>query len=194
MGFRELPAWERRTPPTHDALQTPPGSPTSASDEALATEAAGGSRGAFAALVERHGARVLAAVERSVQDHHLARDLAQEVWIKVHRGLAGFDPARRFRPWLFAITCNHVRDAQRRGGRRSLHLLEDGPAPASVVAARPTTLLYLDRTYFQRLLAAVPPLRQYFERLSAERLADTRLDPEDDLRIEGADGDALVLI
>jgi len=39
-------------------LQTPPGSPTSASDEALAAEAADGSRGAFAALVERYGARV----------------------------------------------------------------------------------------------------------------------------------------
>ena len=109
-------------------MQTPPGSPTSASDEALATEAAGGSRGAFAALVERYGARVLAAVERSVQDHHLARDLAQEVWIKVHRGLAGFDPDRRFRPWLFAVACNHVRDARRRGSRAALHLLEDGPA------------------------------------------------------------------
>lgn len=88
------------------------------SDEALVVEAAAGETSAFALLVERYAAPVLAVVERSVADHHLARDLAQEVWIKVHRGLAGFRAERRFRPWLFAIALNHVRDDRRRAGRR----------------------------------------------------------------------------
>jgi RNA polymerase sigma factor (sigma-70 family) len=58
----------------------------------------------------------------------LARDLTQEIWIKVHRGLSGFRPGARFRPWLFSIALNHVRDEQRRVGRHPLQLLEETPA------------------------------------------------------------------
>jgi RNA polymerase sigma-70 factor (ECF subfamily) len=88
-------------------------------DEFLVAEAASGVTSAFALLVERHAATVLATVERAIGDHHLARDLAQEIWIKVHGSLARFETQRRFKPWLFAIAMNHVRDNQRKLGRRA---------------------------------------------------------------------------
>jgi RNA polymerase sigma-70 factor (ECF subfamily) len=69
-------------------------------------------------LVERHAAQVVAVIERQVHDHHGARDLAQEVWIKVHQGLGSFQAERRFRPWLFAIAMNHVRDNRRKLARQ----------------------------------------------------------------------------
>ena len=87
-------------------------------DRVLATEAAGGATHAFAQLVERHAAALSSVVRNSVHDDHLARDLAQEIWIKVYRGLSSFDLERRFRPWLFAIALNHVRDHGRKLGRR----------------------------------------------------------------------------
>lgn len=105
--------------PLLEKTQTPRKAPT---DEALAVEVAAGTPSAFVHLVERHAASILAVLERGCGDHHFARDLAQEVWIKVHRGLAGFDATRRFRPWLFAIALNHLRDAQRSSGRRKDHL------------------------------------------------------------------------
>ncbi len=93
--------------------------PGAASDEALALvagEQVDGSREAFELLVERYGSRIRAVIEKQVGDHHLAMDLTQDVWIRVHRALPRFRPARdggHFRSWLFSIALNLVRDRQR---------------------------------------------------------------------------------
>lgn len=117
-------ALRRPTAPLENAL-LPHATP---SDESLVADAAGGHTGAFALLVERHAAGVLAVAARAMGDHHLAHDLTQEIWIKVHRGLPRFDLARRFRPWLYTIAMNHVRDNQRAAGRRAERFhLEDLP-------------------------------------------------------------------
>ena len=68
-------------------------------------------------LVERYGSRVHAVLEKQLGDHHHAMDMAQDVWIRVFRGLHSFRSAEeggRFRPWLFAIAFNLVRDQKRR--------------------------------------------------------------------------------
>jgi CRP-like cAMP-binding protein len=63
-------------------------------------------------------------------------------------------------------------------------LLTHEPATATVSATdQGASLLFLSRDYFERLLAAVPEVRSYFERLSEDRLLDMRLslaevDPE----------------
>jgi CRP-like cAMP-binding protein len=55
-------------------------------------------------------------------------------------------------------------------------LLTSEPATATVRVAKPgTSLLFLSRDYFERLMAAVPELRTYFERLSEDRLMDQRI-------------------
>ncbi len=89
-------------------------------DEALALLAGraeqAGAREAFEVLVQRYGSRVRAVIEKQVGDHHLAMDLTQDVWIRVFRALPRFRSAEeggRFRPWLFSITLNRVRDVQR---------------------------------------------------------------------------------
>lgn len=97
---------------------TPHLSPTP-SDEVLASQAARGTSAPFATLVERFAGQVLSVVERATGDHHLSRDLTQEIWMKVHRALPRFEEGRRFRPWLFAIAMNHVRDHRRKQGRRA---------------------------------------------------------------------------
>jgi CRP-like cAMP-binding protein len=57
-----------------------------------------------------------------------------------------------------------------------ISLLTREPATATVRAAKPgTSLLFLSHDYFERLLAAVPELRAYFERLSEDRLMDQRI-------------------
>jgi CRP-like cAMP-binding protein len=71
-----------------------------------------------------------------------------------------------------------------------ISLLTREPATATVRAAKQgTSLLFLSHDYFERLLAAVPELRTYFERLSEDRLMDQRIsrsvidafDPESEL-------------
>lgn len=73
-------------------------------------------------------------------------------------------------------------------------LIKGGAATATVTAARQSTILFLDNVYFQRLVTAVPEVRSYFETLSEERLADTRVLMEDGILIEDVDEDELVLI
>lgn len=54
-----------------------------------------------------------------------------------------------------------------------ISLLQEQPTNASVVATQPTTVLFLARDYFQRLMAGVPEIREYVEGLGEERLIDT---------------------
>jgi CRP-like cAMP-binding protein len=54
-------------------------------------------------------------------------------------------------------------------------LLEGDPVTASVRAASRVKVLFLAKEYFQRLLQAVPELREYIERVGAERLMDVQL-------------------
>ena len=56
-----------------------------------------------------------------------------------------------------------------------MSLLTNQPTTATVTAARPSTILFLEREYFQRLVQALPAIRQYFEELSQRRDIETRL-------------------
>ncbi len=77
-------------------------------------QAQAGSAAAFERIVilhERRVFRVAAAVLRNTED---AQDAAQEVFLKLHRGLASFRPGNDFLPWLYRITMNVCRDIQRK--------------------------------------------------------------------------------
>ena len=87
--------------------------PLPKTDEALVLEARAGARDAFEELVYRYGARLGAVLRRQVPDVHLVDDLVQEVWVRVYRALHGFRTNGRFRPWLFSIAFNLVRDVRR---------------------------------------------------------------------------------
>jgi cAMP-dependent protein kinase regulator len=56
-----------------------------------------------------------------------------------------------------------------------ISLINDGPTTATVTAATRSTVLFLARDYFQRLVAAVDEVREYVEGLTEERLMDTRI-------------------
>ena len=55
-----------------------------------------------------------------------------------------------------------------------MSLLGDRPTIATVRTLSRTTIMFLGRDYFRRLVQALPPLRQYFEELSAEARARLR--------------------
>ena len=94
-------------------------------DEALVRDHLAGSVTAFERLVERHAPGVAAAIERLVGDHHLALDLAQEVFIKLHARLPHYRFEGRFRALLYAAALNRARDALRERKRSRLVFLEE---------------------------------------------------------------------
>ena len=56
-----------------------------------------------------------------------------------------------------------------------ISLLQDEATTASVTAATNSTVLFLHREIFEKLIAAVPEIREYVEDLGEERLMDTRI-------------------
>jgi cAMP-dependent protein kinase regulator len=56
-----------------------------------------------------------------------------------------------------------------------ISLLNDEPTTATVTAAARSTVLFLGREYFRRLIDAVPEIRSYVEDLGDERMMDLRL-------------------
>ena len=62
---------------------------------------------AFEALVRRYERWVFTLAFRMVGDRQEAEDVAQEVFLKVYRGLRGFRGDSRFSTWLYAIASHH---------------------------------------------------------------------------------------
>ena len=87
-------------------------------DRRLIERARGGDDAAFDTCVRRHADRVRATAYRLVGDVEDARDVAQEVFVRLHAVLDRFDPAYRFTTWLHKLTVNLAIDFRRRRGRR----------------------------------------------------------------------------
>ena len=96
-----------------------------ATDEELVAAVALGSEPAFAELVGRHERPLAGFLRRQLGDAD-AEDVFQEVWLRVARSAPGFDVSRRFKPWLYGIALNEIRDwLARRGRARELPLEDD---------------------------------------------------------------------
>ena len=115
-------------------------------DVDLARAAASGDADAFAALVRRHGAALYAFCRRLVRDRSEAEDRVQEAFVKAHRGLRGFDPAKSFVSWLYKIAQNACLDALRRRE----------PAPALPGASAAEPLSDVDTGRLDEAIAGLP--------------------------------------
>jgi len=76
----------------------------------------------YAVLVNRYRTRVSRYVERFTHDIEDARDVTQDVFIKVYGALDSFDPRFKFSTWLFRIAGNAAIDHLRRRRVRLLPL------------------------------------------------------------------------
>ncbi len=88
------------------------------SDARLVEDARRGNKDAFGILVQRYERRLVRVILRFVSDPELARDLAQETFLRAFVRFDQFDPSRRFGPWLFRIGVNLTFDYLRRKRRR----------------------------------------------------------------------------
>src|SRR5436309_8380015 len=65
-----------------------------------------GDEGAFQDLVEQYKDLVFAIIGRTVQDRSRAEDLAQDVFLRIHRGLPYFRGEARLSTWIYRIVAN----------------------------------------------------------------------------------------
>ncbi len=78
----------------------------------------------FALLLERHRGPLVHFLYRMVQNPSVSEELAQEVFLRVYRSRATYEPTAKFTTWLFRIAThlalNWVRDGKKEKGQESL--------------------------------------------------------------------------
>jgi len=76
------------------------------SSEDLMARVAKGDDEAFEILVNRHETSILNLIYRFIGDRTQAKDLAQEVFIKVWQAARSYEPKAKFTTWIYQITVN----------------------------------------------------------------------------------------
>jgi RNA polymerase sigma-70 factor (ECF subfamily) len=76
------------------------------SSEELMARVAKGDEDAFEILVDRHQTSTLNLIYRFIGDRTQAKDLAQEVFIRVWQSARTYQPKAKFTTWVYRITAN----------------------------------------------------------------------------------------
>ena len=114
-----------------------------------------GDRRAFEELVELTHRRVYSLAFRLTGDRTEAEDVAQEAYLRMFRGLAGFREEARFETWMHRIVTNCAISMLKRRGRFGDVLVE--PETTEDVAVPDTTAPMLaERDSLSRALAELP--------------------------------------
>lgn len=126
------------------------------SDETLAAGVQQGNQADLQALVERYYEPLLRfSYWLSGGDQAQAEDMTQETFLRMMRGIAGYDSTRPFKPWLYAIAehvaCNFAMRAEQRRTVAipdEVEFSEEAPQPeeqAESAEAQQSTLAALRR-------------------------------------------------
>ncbi|MBC8868045.1 MAG: sigma-70 family RNA polymerase sigma factor [Planctomycetes bacterium] len=145
-----------------------------------------GAKSAFEELYERYARRMLGFTHRLLRDHQEAESITQEVFLRLLKDSAAYDPSRCFSTWIYKIARNLCLDALARRRPEGLDdpdcFISQEPNPAAVSE---------DRETVERLKVAIdalPPfcrqvlLLRIFDELSYRQIADIVGCPESTAR------------
>lgn len=94
-------------------------------DAELMLRVRAGDETSFALLLERHRGQVIHFLFRMVQNPAVSEELAQEVFLRVYKSRATYEPTAKFTTWLFRIAThlalNFIRDGRKEKGQESLN-------------------------------------------------------------------------
>lgn len=83
-------------------------------DKELVTKAQAGDKAAFGTLVNRYYEMVYAVAYGVLNNHELARDACQEVFIKAYKEIVRFEGKSKFKTWLYRVSMNASIDSHRK--------------------------------------------------------------------------------
>jgi RNA polymerase sigma-70 factor (ECF subfamily) len=158
-----------------------------ATDEMLMLACGKGDESAFTELVTRHQNRVYGTVFKMIGSVEDAEDVAQEIFIRLHKAAPHYRPEAKFTTWLYTICRNCVFSHCKRAKRHRTEPLEwnageEGysEAPYEDLSVQAPSKELLDREMAARINAAISRLpesqrlalvlRQY-EQLDYEEIA-----------------------
>ena len=98
-----------------------------------------GDHASFDLLLEKYRSPVIHFLYRMVQDYGVSEELGQEVFLRVYRSRATYEPTAKFTTWLFRIAThmalNWLRDGKKEKGQERLDD-DSGLTPTRDVADR----------------------------------------------------------
>ncbi|MGH9722359.1 MAG: RNA polymerase sigma factor [Bryobacteraceae bacterium] len=114
--------------------------------------AAAGEESAFEAVVREHQAMVYSIAWHYLHDRASAEELAQEVFLHLHRNIESIESPAHLLHWLRRVACHRAIDQSRRLKFRPRAGLDSAPEPVSIAHYRDPMLKRL----LERLLGTLP--------------------------------------
>ncbi|MBA3439452.1 MAG: RNA polymerase sigma factor [Pyrinomonadaceae bacterium] len=132
---------------------------TPTSDYMLAQRAAKNDMEAFEEMYKRHNRRVYSLCLRMTGNVSEAEDLAQDVFVHLHRKIGSFRGESSFTTWLHRLTVNQVLMHFRKRGVRLERTTEDGDVPVQIVLGtdKPNHMPVVERIALDKAIAQLPP-------------------------------------
>lgn len=137
------------------------------SDAALVDQARLGDQAAFETLMRRHERRAHGIAMALVKDENDAKEVVQEAFLRVHRGLPQFQGTASFFTWLYRIVTNLSIDLMRRPQRHETESIDEvswealsEPLAFSLVEGNPLEVLWR-KELVQRIAACISSLPPY---------------------------------
>jgi RNA polymerase sigma-70 factor (ECF subfamily) len=116
-----------------------------------------GDREAFEEVVRRTHRHVYTQAFRLVGDRQEAEDVAQEAYLRVFRGLAGFRGDAQFETWLYRIVSNAAMSHLRKRRRFGELVMDPSEEPGEPVSPVRVAEEAVDRDSLTKALDSLPP-------------------------------------
>ncbi len=139
-------------------------------DQGLVDRAKKGDKVSFGKLVDPYYERVYGLAFGVVKNREAARDVAQDVFLKTYRDLAGFEGKAKFKTWLYRITMNAAIDV----ARQKKYVTESLDPTDATDEEDKAPVVIEDKTAGPRELASRAEWRELIERGLDELSADHR--------------------
>jgi RNA polymerase sigma-70 factor (ECF subfamily) len=116
------PSWTARV--NYSRADERPIQQTRDGDSELMLRVRDGDQGSFELLLEKHRGPMIHFLHRMVQNGAVAEELTQEVFLRVYKSRASYEPSAKFTTWLFRIgthlALNWIRDGRHEKSQTSL--------------------------------------------------------------------------
>jgi RNA polymerase sigma-70 factor, ECF subfamily len=130
---------------------------------------------AFPEAVEAHKAMVYSIAWHFLRDRAIAEELAQDVFLELHRNWSSMQSAQHIVFWLRKVTSRRAIDVMRRRKTRAETSLEEMAEPTALERVHDSML----SSYLERMVASLPEKQRivivlrYQEGMEPEEIADT---------------------
>jgi RNA polymerase sigma-70 factor (ECF subfamily) len=122
----------------------------------------------FVAMLEKHRSPVISFLYRMTQNRAVAEELGQEVFLRIYRSRASYEPTAKFTTWLFRIAThialNALRDGKHGKLQDSLDDVREGSRFLQVSGPEPSIEQTMVRSVklneVRRAIAALPPTQR----------------------------------